>query len=195
MPSEYRSGLVAALVGLALALPAAAQAPNTPASGTPAPNTPAPNTPAPNTPGRGGHTVRGPTLAVALEGAQAAVDACKAGGYLVGVTVVDEEGGVRLSLTADGAPTEGPNGSRRKAVLSALRKASGTELAARAKADAAFAAEVEANKDWLARPGSLLIHSGGKVVGAIAVEGNPHDLDKDVSCAQAGLNRIETRLK
>jgi uncharacterized protein GlcG (DUF336 family) len=177
MPTATKSpGLAPVLTCLcAMALPAAAQAPNTP--------------------GKGGHTVREPSLAVALEGAQAAIDACKASGYLVGVTVVDDEGGVRVSLTADGAPTEGPNGSRRKAVLSAVRKASGADLAEQAKKDPAFAALVEANKDWLARAGALLIHKGGKVVGVIGVEGNPHDLEKDVSCAQAGLDKIEARLR
>jgi uncharacterized protein GlcG (DUF336 family) len=167
--------LIVSIVALALATPALAQQQNIP--------------------GKEGHIVRGPSIAIAVEGSMAAIDSCKAQGYFVGATVVDDEGGIRASLTGDGSPTEGPNGSRRKAVLSALQKASGSELAERAKADPALAAQWEANKDWLARAGSLLIMQGGKVIGAIGVEGNPHDLAKDVSCAQAGLDKIEARLK
>ena len=164
---------------LALAAPALAQ---TPAA--------APQ----NTPGSGGHTVRGPSLALSIEAAQAAIDSCKATGYLVGATVVDDEGGIRISMTADGAPTEGPNGSRRKAVTSAQEKTDGAALAERVKTDPALAARLAANNDSLARAGALLIKVGDRIVGVIGVEGNPHDLAKNVSCAQAGIDGIKARL-
>ena len=172
----------AALLAVLLAAPLMAQQPSSPQQQTRAPGEPSP-------------AVRGPSLALAEEAAHAAIDMCKAKGYLVGVTIVDDAGQIRLSLTADGAPGQGPNGSRRGAVTSALYKASGAELAERAKTDAAFAAKVEGNREYLARPGSLLLKAGDRIVGAIGVEGNPHDLALDVACAQVGADRIAAGLK
>ena len=165
----------AGLVLLALAKPAAAQHTNVP--------------------GRDGHIVRGPSLALAIEAAQTAIDTCKASGYLVGVTVMDDDGGIRVALTADGAPTEGPNGSRRTTLLAAKMKASSAEIAERMKTDATLSAHIEANKDYTARGGAILIKVDGKIVGAIGVEGNPHDQPLNAACAQAGVDRIQSRLK
>lgn len=137
----------------------------------------------------------GPPFALALEAAQAAMAACKAKGHNVGVSVVDETGGLRVVLGADGALAADANGSRRAALLSAAQKTSGAELIERAKTDKALAAEIGANRDWLLRDGALPIANGGKIFGAIAVEGHPHDGPLEIACAQAGIDRIKSRLK
>lgn len=49
-----------------------------------------------------GSNAPGPTLAQALEAAQAALAACKADGYNIGVSVVDSTGEPRVTLSADG---------------------------------------------------------------------------------------------
>ena len=137
----------------------------------------------------------GPSLALSLEAAQAAVEACKAKGAAVGVTVLDDTGGLRAVLGADGALAADANGSRRAANLAAAQKTSGADLVERAKTDKALADQIAANKDWLAREGAVLIKSGDKLVGVIAVEGHPHDPKRDIACAQAGIDKISARLK
>ena len=139
--------------------------------------------------------IGGPSLALSMEAANAAIAACAKLNYKVGVTVTDENGFVRVSLAPDGAAHFVASSSRRKAILSAEEKASGAELEARAKTDQAFAAHVKADHDLLARTGSLLIKVGDRIVGVIGVEGDPYDLNKDVACAQAGIDRIRARLK
>jgi uncharacterized protein GlcG (DUF336 family) len=137
----------------------------------------------------------GPSLALSLEAAQAAMAACKAKGAAVGVTVLDDTGGLRVVLGADGALAADANGSRRSANLSAAQKASGADIVERAKTDKALADQIAANKDWLAREGAVQIKSGDKVVGIIAVEGHPHDPARDIACAQAGIDKISARLR
>jgi uncharacterized protein GlcG (DUF336 family) len=140
-------------------------------------------------------TIGGPSLALSLEAANAAIAACAAQSYRVGATVVDANGFVRVSLAPDGAAHFVASASRRKAILSAEEKASGAELEDRVKTDKALAARVKADHDLLARGGSLLIKVGDRVVGAIDVEGDPYDIAKDVACAQAGIDKIRSRLK
>ena len=138
--------------------------------------------------------IEGPPMRLALEAVEAAVAACKAKGYNAGATLVDPRGGVRASLGSDGSMVTEANASRRKAQTTVAFKASGAEMAERMKVDKAFAAQIAANKDWLVRPGSLLLTKNGKVLGAIGVEGHPHDDKLSVACAQAGIDQIVGRL-
>lgn len=144
--------------------------------------------------------IEGPSMALALEAVTAAVSACKARGYNAGATVVDPRGGIRASLGSDGSMVTDANASRRKAQVTVAFKASGAEIAQRMKTDKAFADQIAANRDWLVRPGSLLISKNGKIFGAIGVEGHssaeghPHDDALNTACAQAGIDRIIARL-
>jgi uncharacterized protein GlcG (DUF336 family) len=139
-------------------------------------------------------SLSGPPLALALEAAQAAVAACKAKGVPVGVTVEDATGGLRVVLGSDGAVAADANGSRRTANLSTAFKASGPDIMARMKSDKTLADKINANEDWLSREGALQIKKGDTVVGVIAVEGHPHDAKRDIGCAQAGIDAIQSRL-
>lgn len=144
--------------------------------------------------------IEGPSMTLALEAVTAAISACKAKGYNAGATVVDPRGGVRASLGSDGSMVTDANASRRKAQTTMALKASGAEIAERMKTDKALADQVAANRDWLVRPGSLLIAKNGKLIGAIGVEGHssadghPHDDALNTACAQAGVDRIIARL-
>ena len=48
-------------------------------------------------------TARGPSLALALDAAQAAIESCRTKGYRIGVSVIDSVGEARAMITADGA--------------------------------------------------------------------------------------------
>lgn len=140
--------------------------------------------------------LKGPPFAVVMEGAMAALEACKAKGHKVGVAVVDDGGGIRLVIAADGAMASDSNGARRAATYAAFKKAPGQELFARIKTDKAMEAEYQTNyTNWLVREGSFPILDKGEVVGAIAVEGHPHDAAKEIECARIGRDRIQARMR
>jgi uncharacterized protein GlcG (DUF336 family) len=140
-------------------------------------------------------TARGPSLANSIEAARAAVEACGAAGYRVGVTVVDSVGEARAMLTADGS-----DGSH---VFVAMRKAL-TALAFQMPSSKAADA-IAANEKLLPRVtpnmfvmgGALPIKVGEQTIGAIGVSGAagmPFGHQDEV-CAEAGLRKIQKDLK
>jgi uncharacterized protein GlcG (DUF336 family) len=143
-----------------------------------------------------GAVIKGPSLDLAAEAAQAAIKTCAAMNYQIGVAVVDDTGGIRLVMGADGARAADSNGARRAAAFAAVEKEPGAALLERVKTDKALEQVFMANyANYQIREGALLLKAGGKVVGAIAVEGHPHDAKKDIACAQAGIDKIQARLK
>jgi uncharacterized protein GlcG (DUF336 family) len=140
-------------------------------------------------------TARGPLLGLAVEAARAAVAACLKSGYRTGVSVIDSVGDARAMLTADGS-----DGSH---VFVAMRKA----LAALAFKTASSAAhDAVANDSRLlgrvspamfVEGGALPIVVGGEVIGAIGVSGAAGSPigHQDEVCAQAGLDKIRSRLR
>src|SRR5262245_36139879 len=61
---------------------------------------------------------KGPELAVSVEAAQAAVDACSKDGFKVAAAVVNQAGGLKVFLAADGASTGAIESSVKKATTS-----------------------------------------------------------------------------
>lgn len=135
-------------------------------------------------------TAPAPGLAEALRIARAAVAACSAKGYRVGVAVVDSAGEARALLTADGA-----DGSH---VFVAMRK---TEVV-RVFGIASGAASLAARSDPAARAritpamfvegGAVPIMRAGRFIGAIGVSGaagTPIGHNDEV-CALAGLKAL-----
>src|ERR1700719_624652 len=59
---------------------------------------------------------RGPSLKLALEAAQKALDTCKGLDQKIGVTVVDSSGVLKVVLATDGASTRGVASSTNKAL-------------------------------------------------------------------------------
>ena len=59
---------------------------------------------------------RGPSLKLALEAAQKALDTCKGLDQKIGVTVVDSAGVLKVVLATDGASTRGVASSTNKAL-------------------------------------------------------------------------------
>ncbi|MGA3159185.1 MAG: heme-binding protein [Steroidobacteraceae bacterium] len=137
---------------------------------------------------------RGPSASLALEGAQAAIAACAAQGYLVAVTVIDSAGELKVVIAADGVPPgHAVPHSALKAQTALAYRISSAQVQERTKTDAAFAAEIEANAKLLARAGGQPLLSHGEIIGAIGVSGAPGG-DKDDACTSAGVAKIRERL-
>jgi uncharacterized protein GlcG (DUF336 family) len=145
-------------------------------------------------------TARGPEMALALEGAQAAVAACAMNGVKAAVSVVNSGGVLRLLLTADGTTDDQIEISRKKAATAVALKAATSEIADKMEKDAAYKARIEADKALFARPGGLPLMAGNDLIGAIGVSGAsrlngvPGGV-RDEACAKAGVDKIKARLK
>ena len=126
-----------------------------------------------------------PTLAQAQALGQAALAACQAQGYAASVAVVDSAGRVKLVLRADDAPKP-PAAAPLKAAAAAHYDLPGSVMERRARADAAFGAELAAHKDiYNPHAGSLPLHEGGRLIGGLAVADVPHEVAD--ACARAAL--------
>ena len=137
---------------------------------------------------------RSPGIALALEAAQTAVTTCTANGYNVGVTVLDAAGVVRLMYASDKAAGGPIDSAARKAYTALAFKASTDDVSKQQAADPAVDAKIKADPKMFARAGGFPLMAGGDVVGAIGVGGAPGG-DKDAVCAQAGIAKIQDRLK
>ena len=139
-------------------------------------------------------------LSLALKAAQATLAACA--DPLVTVTVSDHEGVARVVLVGDAASLVGIASSRRKAYSSATTGMRTSKLAQ-------VLAEMDVpsslihpellplpgypliDPELLPLPGGVPIVSHGVRIGAIGVEGGPHD----EACAQAGIDSIKNDLE
>lgn len=137
---------------------------------------------------------RGPSLKLALEAAQKALDTCKGLDQKIGVTVVDSAGVLKVVLATDGASTRGVASSTNKALTALAFTTATSELGEKIKTDAALAEKVAANANYNSRAGGVLLKVGDDVIGAIGV-GGAKGSEKDEACAVAGLQKIKSRLK
>jgi uncharacterized protein GlcG (DUF336 family) len=138
---------------------------------------------------------RGPALAPAVVAAQTAVEACEAKGYKVTAVVVDSVAMPVVVLSGDGAALITQSIAMGKAVSSVKNGMASGALAKQAQTDSALAATLAADPQMgPQRPGGLPIKVGSDVIGAIAVSGTPSG-DVDATCAQAGLDKVNTNLK
>lgn len=168
----------------ALSIPCFAYAADAVPAATPTP--PAAQTPPPP-------PARGPGLALALEAAQTAVATCTANGYKVTASVVDSAGVIKVTLAADGASKRGVESSSAKAFTAVTFKTSSAAAGKKAEADPILLGLLNADPKHRPRAGALPLFVGNELIGAIGVGGAPGG-DKDEACAQAGLNKIQSRL-
>ena len=137
---------------------------------------------------------RGPSLKLALEAAQKALDTCKGLDQKIGVTVVDSAGVLKVVLATDGASTRGVTSSTNKALTALAFTSTTGDLAEKIKTDPALAEKVAANPNYNTHAGGVLLKVGADVIGAIGV-GGAKGSEKDEACARAGLQKISGRLK
>lgn len=136
---------------------------------------------------------RSPTMALALEAAEATVAACK--GYEVSVSIIDAAGTPKLYYVADGtAGFHAYTGFRKAYTALVFGKPTSEVTVLAKKGDPAVAAKIAADKNMLSFAGGLPIMAGGTIIGAIGVSGAEPSA-KDEECGVAGLNKIRDRLK
>jgi len=142
------------------------------------------------------HRAKGITYDLAVEAAQAAVAACAAmpKNYRTTALVTDSVAVPIALVSGDDAAAITQRIAMGKAQLVVKYKMKSIDAVAKAKADPAFVAELAANPMIVAaRPGGLPIMIGGELVGTIEISGTPDGHDDE--CAQAGLDKIASRLK
>jgi uncharacterized protein GlcG (DUF336 family) len=138
---------------------------------------------------------RGPSLALAVEAAQAVAATCSTNGYKVTVLVVDSAGVPVVMLSGDGAGERTQSIAPTKIAAAIRYNMSSGEVLEKTKTDAALAAEVKADpKIGNLRQGALLLKVGNDTIGAMAASGAPGG-DKDELCVKAGIDKIKDRLR
>ena len=143
----------------------------------------------------------GPSLALAVEAARAAVDTCAAAGYRIGVAVIDSMGEARVLLTADGSDGSHVFIAMRKALTALRFEMPSSQASELVPKDPELLARVTPN--MFVAGGAVPIMHNGEAIGAIGVSGaggrassGPGGVGRqDEACAVAGLRRIERQLK
>ena len=137
---------------------------------------------------------KGISTALAIEAAVEANRVCLGNTYQTTSMIADSAGVPIVIISNDGAKaiTQRIAMSKIQAVMK--YKMSSGDVAKKAAADPAFAAEIKANPMIeTARQGALAITKGSDVVGYFAVSGAPGG-DKDEVCTTAGIAKIQSRL-
>ncbi len=150
---------------------------------------------APRWPPASDPAARGPSIALAVEAAQAAVATCNAQGAHIGVSVVDSAGVLKAMIADDGANKRSVMTSLAKAMAANDFKMPSKELADKIKTDVALAERVKSNASYDAGSGALPMTVNGEVIGAIGVGGARGSPTQDEDCARAGLEKVRSRLK
>lgn len=137
----------------------------------------------------------GISTALAVEAALAANESCAANTYKTTTLITDSAGVPIVAISNDGAAAITLRVAMSKAQAVLKYGTTSGEVAAKAAAEPAFAAEVKANPLIdVVRRGALPIKVGSTLLGAFAVSGAPGG-EKDEACALAGLAKIQDRVK
>jgi uncharacterized protein GlcG (DUF336 family) len=133
----------------------------------------------------------GPPVALALEAARAALDACTAKGFRIGVAVTDSAGQLRVGIAADGGSPGRIFTAVRKDLAAIAFKMPTSAARAMILANPTLLATLKPNMSIF--PGAVPIMVGERVLGAIAASGATGDQEEQ--CATLGLKRIQGRLR
>lgn len=161
------------LIALALALPMAAQA----------------QTKAP----AGSFEIKALTPETALAAAQAALAACRAQGFQVGVAVVDRSGLTQVFLRDRFAGAHTVEVATNKAWTAASFRTSTLDLANESQPGKPMSG-IRSTPRMLAVGGGVVIEAGGSIYGGIGVSGAPGG-DADDACARAGVKAIADKIE
>ncbi len=122
-------------------------------------------------------------MATALTIAQAAIEECTKKGIQIGVTVVDRDGTVQVTLRDTIAAPITLMFSKGKAYTAVNFNSATSALTERANTAIGYA------PGMVMAAGGLPIEVGGKLVGAVGVSGSPSG-EVDEQCAQAGVDAV-----
>lgn len=132
------------------------------------------------------------SLAQAMIVAQTAIEACRADGYRVSVTVVGLNGEVRVALRGDGTSPHTMENSQRKAYTARTFRIPSSEFAKRIRENPTNGQVMLTGV--VAAAGALPIRVGEETIGAVGVSGAPGG-ERDEACAKAGIDKIADQLK
>jgi uncharacterized protein GlcG (DUF336 family) len=137
----------------------------------------------------------GISTALAVEAVETAIASCTAQGLKVTALVVDTAGTPIAMISGDGAAAITQRIASGKAITALKMKMTSGEAGERAKADAAFMAQLMADPAMgTPRQGGVPIMVGSDIVGAIAISGAPSGA-QDEPCARAGIAKIQDRIR
>jgi uncharacterized protein GlcG (DUF336 family) len=128
------------------------------------------------------------TPETALKAAQAALKACRDGGYQVAVAVVDRAGQTQVVLRDRFAGMHTPEAAVGKA-WTAVSFKSNTSQFADATQSGKAASGIRHIPKVMAIGGGMMIEAGGVLYGAIGISGAPSG-EADDRCAQAGVAAV-----
>lgn len=128
------------------------------------------------------------SMGTALTIAQATVEACRAEGIQIGVTVVDRDGVPQAVLRDTIAPTITLPISQGKAYAAVMFNVPTSQLADRANSPIGRVPGV------VMSAGGVPIQSGGALLGGVGVSGAPSG-ETDEKCAAAGVEAVQTDLE
>lgn len=124
----------------------------------------------------------------ALTAAQGALEACRASGYQVAVSVVDRFGLLQVTLRDQLAGPHTPDTSFRKAWTAVSFRTETAELSTMAEAGESWA--IRGVTGALPLGGGVRVIAGdGDMLGAVGVSGAPSGTE-DAACAKAGVEAI-----
>jgi uncharacterized protein GlcG (DUF336 family) len=138
-------------------------------------------------------------LALAVEAATAAIDACKAKGWPVSAIVVDPSGIVKADLKGDHSTIHTKDSAFRKAytvvtmgpIFGFDRTSAYAESVAKNPAGASSA--LFSLPNIIALPGGVAIKRGNEIAAGLGVGGSPGG-DRDEACAEEGVAKIAARV-
>jgi len=122
--------------------------------------------------------------------AQGALSTCRAGGFHVSISVIDDGGTLKAFMRDDGAGLGSVEVSRRKAYTALIFRRTSAETAK----IWASTTPVPIIPGTVALSGGVPIKAGNEVIGAIGISGAP-DGDREMACANAGISRVADKLK
>lgn len=138
-------------------------------------------------------TEKNMSLELANQIASATLAACAAGGYNVGVAVVDRAGTLRAFQRADNAGPHTVGAAQGKAFTSASAKNTTLAMQDNVMKNPAAATLVHI-PGFLIVGGGVPVKVGNEVIGAVGVGGAPGG-HLDEQCAVAGLDKVKELLK
>ena len=137
---------------------------------------------------------KGPPLALAIEAAKAAQEACAAKGAKVSVLIADSVGEPVVLLSGDGAGVRSQLITRTKVAIVVKYKLPSAEVVAKAEHDPRLKAEAAADPNiGVLRGGGLPVIQAGEMVATVAVSGaslGHGSLEWDDECAEVAVKRL-----
>jgi uncharacterized protein GlcG (DUF336 family) len=135
---------------------------------------------------------RGPAYDLAVEAALEAINRCKADKQDISVQVTDSANEIVVLISPNAAGMRSLRLLKGKAVTPYMTGKPSSAARGLAATDPVIAGRIAADVA-VGYPGSVPIIVGGEMIGAITVSGS--QINNDEACANAGLSKVQARLK